>query len=176
ARRPRLPPLFFPIQSMAIHVKASDLAAYKASVGIVDVKPKRHREDREHRHQVAVFQWRAAKVRQFPFLARMYAVPNGGSRNAMEAASLKAEGLLPGVSDIVLPRPLRGYHGLYIELKDLGRESEKDGGLSPAQLTFLQGVSEDGHFSAVAYGSNQAIDILEWYIGITDTFPDVRFF
>lgn len=44
----------------------------------------------------------------------IFAVPNGGTRNTMEAITLKATGLLAGVSDliVVLPNKL-----LFIEIK-----------------------------------------------------------
>jgi hypothetical protein len=56
----------------------------------------------------------------------LFAVPNGGSRNALEAAKMKREGVTAGVADLCLlkfKREIVGgieftkYHGLFIEMK-----------------------------------------------------------
>lgn len=63
---------------------------------------------------------------QYPKLARLlFAVPNGGARNAVTGAILKAEGVVPGVADLLLLVPRNGYHGLAIEMKTrTGRQSD----------------------------------------------------
>lgn len=49
----------------------------------------------------------------------IFAIPNGGSRNKIEAAKLKRCGVLAGVPDLCIPEPTIPLHwfGLYIELK-----------------------------------------------------------
>lgn len=47
----------------------------------------------------------------------LFAVPNGGSRNAVEARILKAEGVVAGVADLILLVPRSGYGSLCIEMK-----------------------------------------------------------
>ena len=61
-----------------------------------------------------------------PDLARLFfAVPNGGKRNAREAAIMKAEGVTAGVADALLLVPRGDFHGLCIEFKTAtGRQSE----------------------------------------------------
>jgi len=55
---------------------------------------------------------------QFPKLAMLlFHVPNGGSRNVIEASNLKAQGVVPGVADLVLLVPACGYASLCIEMK-----------------------------------------------------------
>lgn len=55
----------------------------------------------------------------------MYAVPNGGRRDAVTGALLKAEGVKAGVSDLNFDLPNRFYHGLRIEIKtSIGRQSK----------------------------------------------------
>lgn len=44
----------------------------------------------------------------------IFAVPNGGSRNLVEAMRMKASGTLPGVSDLIVVLPNKT---LFIELK-----------------------------------------------------------
>lgn len=51
----------------------------------------------------------------------LHAVPNGGKRDSSVAASLKAEGVKPGVADIFWPLPKSKWHGLYIEFKAPGK-------------------------------------------------------
>lgn len=47
----------------------------------------------------------------------LFSVPNGGARRASEGRILKAEGIVAGVSDLLLLHPSCGYHGLCIEMK-----------------------------------------------------------
>jgi hypothetical protein len=52
----------------------------------------------------------------------IFSVPNGGSRNVVEAKKMKATGLLPGVSDLIILQPNKT---LFIELKiEKGIQSE----------------------------------------------------
>lgn len=52
----------------------------------------------------------------------IFSVPNGGSRNVIEAKKMKATGLLSGVSDLIIIRPEKV---LFIELKiEKGIQSE----------------------------------------------------
>ena len=54
-----------------------------------------------------------------------FSVPNGGFRNAREAARMKAEGVVAGASDIILLVGRGGYNALCIELKtEKGRQTE----------------------------------------------------
>lgn len=53
----------------------------------------------------------------------IFAVPNGGSRNKIEAANLKREGALAGVADLIL---LAEGKVLFVEMKTMkGRQTEK---------------------------------------------------
>lgn len=63
---------------------------------------------------------------QFPKLAPLlFAVPNGGSRNLFEAKNLKAQGVVPGVADLILLVPSSGYASLCIEMKH-GKNTQTD--------------------------------------------------
>lgn len=51
--------------------------------------------------------------------------PNGGKRNAIEAAKFKAMGVRAGFPDLILCIARHGYHGLFIELKTAtGKQSD----------------------------------------------------
>jgi hypothetical protein len=69
----------------------------------------------EHYHQKAFFAWVGRQKR--PELDAIFAVPNGGHRHPAVAAKLKAEGVRPGVPDVLLPSPRGGFVGLAIEFK-----------------------------------------------------------
>ncbi len=79
--------------------------------------------DEEHRIQCACVRWFNL---QYPKLrGRLFAVPNGGRRDAATAARLKAEGVVPGVADLVLLMSNHGYGALLIEMKtSVGRQSD----------------------------------------------------
>ena len=58
---------------------------------------------------------------QYPKLSRLlFAVPNGGARNAREAGIMKAEGVTAGVADMILLIPRHGYGCLCVEFKTKG--------------------------------------------------------
>lgn len=68
----------------------------------------------------------------------VFAVPNGGNRNLREAARLKAQGVMAGVSDLVLLLPDRKVY--FIELKNPNGKGRQ----SPNQRWFEEQVEELG--------------------------------
>lgn len=74
-----------------------------------------HNPDREHDLQVACVEWFRY---QYPHLnLRLFAVPNGGYRDHRTARKLKEEGVISGVSDLILLKPNASFHALLIEMK-----------------------------------------------------------
>lgn len=63
---------------------------------------------------------------RWPKLAGVFfAIPNGGSRNPIEARNMKVQGTLSGVADLILLKPSNGYGALCIEMKsESGRQSQ----------------------------------------------------
>ena len=47
----------------------------------------------------------------------LFAVPNGGNRNAATGAMLKKTGTLAGVADLFLMHASKGWNGLFVEMK-----------------------------------------------------------
>ena len=76
-------------------------------------------------------------------------VPNGGNRKRLEAISLKEQGVLPGVSDILILEPSGKYHALIIELK------VKGGKVSEAQETFLNHANRLKYKGIVVWGFDE---------------------
>ena len=65
------------------------------------------------------------RLQYHSLLRLLFAVPNGGRRNAREAAIMKAEGVMPGVADMILLVPSGDFHALCIEFKTgKGRQTE----------------------------------------------------
>ena len=64
---------------------------------------------------------------QYPSLSLMlFAVPNGGKRDARTGAQMKYEGRVRGVSDLILLVPKKGFSALCIEMKrPKGKQSEE---------------------------------------------------
>lgn len=117
----------------------------------------------EHDEQVDVINWCFTHVYQYPELDLIFAIPNGamlggGKIGAIRMNALKAEGLRPGVSDLCLPVARHGFHGAFIEMKT------QTGTLSENQKEFIAAVEKQGYYTAVCYGSDEAKNILEWYI------------
>ena len=107
-----------------------------------------------------LFQWASLMSGRCPELRLLYHCPNGGSRNAIEAARLKAQGVRAGVPDIFLPCARNGFHGLYIELK-----RQKGGRVSIEQKKMMIALREQGYRVAVALGWEEAREIIMDYMG-----------
>ena len=115
----------------------------------------------EDQEQEIVIQWKELMVNQFQKLKYLHHCPNGGSRNPIEATKLRRMGVVPGVSDLFLPVARNGYHGLWIEMK-----RKHDGKLSKYQKDWLEGMQEEGYKAVRANGADEAIAILEEYLGL----------
>ena len=113
----------------------------------------------EHDEQVSLFQWAAHMSGKYPELRLMYAIPNGGLRNAVVARKLKAEGVKAGVPDIFLPAARCGYHGLYIEMK-----RTKGGRLSAIQSQWIVDLLNQGYAVYKCEGWVNAKTCIEQYI------------
>ena len=57
----------------------------------------------EHRIQAGLFKWFKLASARHPELALLFAIPNGGARDPITGAMLKAEGVKRGVPDLFLP-------------------------------------------------------------------------
>lgn len=123
----------------------------------------------EHSEQVALFAWAALSVGKYPALAYMFAIPNGGLRDARTAANLKAEGVRSGVCDIFLPCPVQTqwanqYAGLFIEMKLEKYRTRKNGGCSEEQLDFINFTVSMGYFCRVCYNWEEAKNVIINYL------------
>lgn len=99
----------------------------------------------EHQLQIAFVRWFRM---QYPEYAHaLFAVPNGGRRDAVTGARLKAEGVLAGVSDLIFLKTNALYGALLIEFKD------EKGQQSPEQKRWQQLITADNHYKYVVVRS-----------------------
>lgn len=109
-------------------------------------------EDDLQRQCISWFKW------QYPAYAkRIFHPANGGSRNVIEATKLKAMGVLPGVSDVIITIPRKGYGGLFCELK-VGKN-----GLSEHQQGFIKEHEQD-YSCHVVRGLDEFITVVNNYL------------
>lgn len=113
----------------------------------------------EHQEQCRVVSWWALQHKRFglPVIA-LFAIPNGGARDVITGARLKAEGVRRGVPDLCLAVPRGGYHGLYIEMK-VG-----DGKPSDAQQELIAHLNANNYKAEVHWSSTSAIEAIEEYL------------
>lgn len=98
---------------------------------------------------------------QYPNVLAFH-VPNGGSRNRVEAAKLKGMGVMAGVCDIVILEP-REYRcvkpcGLFIELK------VKGGKLQDSQASFISKLQVRGYMAAVVWSFDAFKALVDDYL------------
>ena len=119
-----------------------------------------NRKRSEATEQEIVINWCEYNSPRHPELKLIYHVPNGGSRNQLEAVNLKRQGVKAGVPDLNLSVALHGFHGLYIEMKfGKNKTTEK-------QKWWLEQLQKQGYKTAVCYGADEAIDTIKEYLNI----------
>lgn len=113
----------------------------------------------EAQEQKALFEWAERAKGRMPELALMFHIANGGTRDRIEARHLKEQGVKPGVPDICLPVPRKGYSALYIELK-----REKGGKVSDAQRGWIHALNRAGNLAVVCKGAGAAMTTIIDYL------------
>ena len=88
----------------------------------------------------------------------LFAVPNGGSRNKIEAANLKRQGTKAGVSDVILLIPKGGYASLCLEFKtEVGKQSQH-------QKEFQKQAESCGSKYVIVRSVKDAVDEVRSYL------------
>ena len=113
--------------------------------------------NQEHLAQSLLIKWFRL---QYPLMAKcLFAIPNGGARHIGTAIKLKQEGVTAGVADLFLMIPANGKHGLFLEMK-----KEKGAKLQQNQEQFLNLAESMGYAAEVAYGFEEAQEIIQKYL------------
>lgn len=122
----------------------------------IEKKPRKRSLNEEHRLQCAEVRYMRAK---HPDLSHIwFCVPNGQKRTSLQTEWLKDEGLVPGVSDMILLKPnsLHGY--LCIENKT------PKGKQSPEQVLFQQAVEKNGGKYIIIRSLDEFMKAIEQYL------------
>ena len=100
-------------------------------------RQRRRNADEEHRLQCSCVEWFRAQHPKYRH--NLFAVPNGGRRDKVTGAKLKAEGVLAGVADLILLKSNASHGALLIEMKTgSGKQSE-------AQGRWQRAIEKDGY-------------------------------
>ena len=123
----------------------------------------------EHNIQAACVRWFGYAHPELRGL--LFAIPNGGARSKATAGRLKAEGVVAGVSDLILLVPccrakITENNAAGIEIRHaLCIEMKKNGGYqSPEQKDWQKKVEGHGYKYAVCRSLDEFIDTVEAYL------------
>ena len=128
-------------------------------------EPRKKARQTEHNLQTACVRWFRYT---HPELALcLFAVPNGGARDATTGAMLKAEGATAGVADLLLFVPSHDgkYHALAIEMKT----TEKGSVQRETQKQWQQAIEATGNRYVVVRDFDHFCAIISDYLGETPT-------
>ena len=149
-------------KTMDIYAAMAD----KPTVGLAPVREKREASTKslglhrsEHQEQVTVIHWWRVSCNGFnlPEFC-LFSIPNGGSRNVIEAVNLKAEGVRSGVPDLFLSVPRGGLSGFFIELK-VGKNKPSD-----KQIEFVTSARLRGYKADVFWSADDVISAIKKYL------------
>jgi len=86
--------------------------------------------------------------------------PNGGQRNVVVAARLKAQGVRRGFPDLIFPQRRGAFAGLALELKADGGRATRE------QMAWLEAFAAEGWHASMATGLDAALDTLKSYMAL----------
>lgn len=131
----------------------------------------------ESLEQRAVIKWARLAQKQYPPLKWLHCSLSGVKlRSPQEASRLKAEGLVSGICDLMLPFPKYYYcpnqcgakrflyAGLYIEMKKRNVKGQTKGLVSASQKEFIEYANNVGYKAIVCYGAEEAISSIKEYL------------
>ncbi len=144
-----------------VHEKSQQLRNTQMSRLLASAS-KRQPHKSEHEEQVEFFEeiakLAAADPRYAIAVRRTFAIPNGGFRDPATAGKLKAEGVKPGVSDVMCALPCKQWHGLFVEFKSM------TGGASPEQRDFLIESFDLCYLAVCCRGCEHALIVWKRYV------------
>lgn len=108
----------------------------------------------EHALQVGCLRWLHL---QYPNVI-VWATPNGAWCGIKQATKLKAEGMVKGVPDLQIPMARKGFHGLFIEMKN-----GKKGVVSDEQHDMMVRLRNEGYQCAVCRSLDDFMNIVNDY-------------
>ena len=101
---------------------------------------------------------------QYPSHALMLiAIPNGGKRSPIEAAIMKAEGVVAGVADLILLEARGNFGCLCIEMKTRSKKSRQ----SPNQKIWEEATQKAGNAYVVVRTFDEFRSVVSQYLALT---------
>ena len=129
------------------------------------IKPMRRTQvDFEGTEQVALMRWLECRFQAA--YAVTWHTPNGGRRDKVTAAKLKAQGVKAGIPDLQLAMARGGYFGLFIEFK---ATPPHDAEVSKSQKDMLAKLQGQGYLAIVCRGMNEAMAQIGAYLDLPRT-------
>lgn len=110
-------------------------------------------------HQKQLIQY----VKQFPWGQFLFHIPNETTGGQGWIVRNSQMGCRKGVPDLMLPIPMHGYHGLFIEMKRPG------GRLDENQKKWIAALCEFGYLAICCKGWEEARDALQRYMEKANT-------
>lgn len=114
----------------------------------------------ESNMQISCVKWFRLAYPQYAYM--LFSVPNGGTRGATEAKILKAEGVVAGVSDLILLIPRNGKGSLCFEMKT------RTGVQRITQHVWQEEAEKHGNQYVVIRSFDEFKKAIEEYLGETD--------
>lgn len=119
-------------------------------------KIRKPQSDEEHQTQVACVNWFRLK---YPKLRNiLFAIPNGGRRDAVTGSKLKEEGVVAGVADLILLKRNKEYGALCIEMKT------ESNGQSDTQKKWQKEVEATGNKYIVCRSLDEFMKVITDYL------------
>lgn len=100
---------------------------------------------------------------QYPELV-LFAIPNGLIRNAIQGALNVRQGLVKGMPDLMLAKPVPPYGGLFIELKRPSYYMVSQGKVSIEQRDMINRLNQAGYLAVVCYGWVEGQKVIQDYL------------
>lgn len=120
--------------------------------------------DYEGREQVALVRW--MQFQHNAAFALTWHTPNGGRRDKVTAAKLKAQGVKAGIPDLQLAMARGGHFGLFIEFK---ATPPHDSAVSKSQKDVLHLLTGEGYLAVVCRGMAEAMAQINAYLALPRT-------
>lgn len=114
----------------------------------------------EYYEQCAVIEWAESQKCTMPELDLLTASLAGVRLTMGQAVKAKRSGMKKDMPDLHLPVARGEYHALFIEMK------EKKGRVRLGQKEMHARLNEEGNLCVVAYGQEEAIQIIKNYLGL----------
>ena len=130
------------------------------------------RNEHEHVAQTMLFRWIDQQAETNEDYANIFAIPNGGERNAVVAGKLKDEGVRAGVPDIFVAVPrmynIPGPNGSPLAVPRMGMFVEmkiKPNKVKPHQQAWLDRLDRAGYYVMVCWSYEEAKQEIARYLG-----------